>query len=111
MASTGGHKLELDRGASLPVREMIFRSQDAGRRLVWYWYQIGPRPETNTAVAKLYGGWRALAGDSGAGLVAASVACETDCRRARTVLTEWLQSAETPARDALLRAARGGSEN
>ena len=74
-----------------PFREIILRSSDSSRRVVWFWYQIGDRVETQPAIAKLRQGWRVLTGRDGAGLIALSAGCEQQvdrgCDTARQALT------------------------
>jgi EpsI family protein len=101
----GVRKLELDRGAVPGVQEIMIASRNGTRRLVWYWYQIGDRAETSRVRAKLVGGWQALQGQRGAGLIAVSAACESDCEAAREALNGLLQNAGAPIRDTLLAAA------
>ena len=108
---TGARKLELDRGGDLTIREIIVGAPDGTRRAVWYWYQIGDRAETSRVRAKLVGGWQAMLGDRGAGLIAVSAACDEDCDGAREALGGLLQNAGAPIRDTLLAAAEVGVED
>lgn len=93
VVSRAAPKLELDRGDALALREMIVVSPAGERRVVWYFYRIGERAETSAIRAKLIGGWQVITGRHGAGVVAASTACEADCEPARERLAGWLRAA------------------
>ncbi len=68
------------------VREVILQSSRDGKRLVWYWYQVGSRSLVSPARAKLWQGWQAMWGDGGTGLIAFSMACARDCMAERQTL-------------------------
>jgi exosortase A len=106
VVSRAARGLELDRGDALPVREIIIRSPTDERRVVWSFYRIGRQAEISPLRAKLIGGWQVMTGRHGAGIVAASSACEGDCDAARARVAAWLSAAAAPL-DTELDAAAG----
>jgi EpsI family protein len=108
VVSAGTRKLELDRGDALGLREMIVTAPTGERRAVWYFYQIGQRPEISPLRAKLVGGWQVITGRHGAGLVAASAACDEACDGARERLAGWMHAA-APQLAKELEAAAGAA--
>lgn len=73
----------------LEFREILISSREGERRLIWYHFLVGDRPETDALTAKLRQGLRSLVGRDGTGLFAVSTVCElsdTDCATARQLL-------------------------
>ena len=85
-AGTGSASIVLHAGGRANVRETVLQSSRDGKRLVWFWYQVGSRSLVSPAKAKLWQGWQALWGDGGTGLIAFSMACARDCMAERQTL-------------------------
>ena len=87
-AEFGAASIVLDSARQADVREIILQSSRHGKRLVWYWYQAEARSLVSPVKAKLWQGWQAMLGDGGAGLVAFSMACVSDCTAEKQALTD-----------------------
>ncbi len=86
--SAGRASIVLNAGGQADVREVVLQSNKQGKRLVWYWYQVGSRSLVSPVKAKLWQGWQAMWGDAGAGLVTFSMVCGSDCAAEKRTLTD-----------------------
>ena len=113
-AGTGSASMVLNAAgqgdARASVREVILQSSRQGKRLVWYWYQVGSRSLVSPIEAKLWQGWQAMWGDGGAGLIAFSMACASDCTVERRMLTESAGSMYEEVKAGLLDVIRAESK-
>ncbi|MCZ6559834.1 MAG: EpsI family protein [Gammaproteobacteria bacterium] len=101
-ASAARASIVLANGEQKAMREFVLESRRLGKRLVWYTYKIGSRSLVSPVEAKLWQGWQSMLGNGQAGLLAVSMACESDCANERRLLKDHAGSIYRRVNDGLL---------
>ncbi len=86
--SAGRAVLALENGEQIAMRELVLETRRRDKRLVWYTYKSGSRSLVSPVKAKLWQGWQSMWGAGKAGLLAVSIACESDCANERRLMND-----------------------
>ncbi|MCZ6559975.1 MAG: EpsI family protein, partial [Gammaproteobacteria bacterium] len=95
-ASTDRASIMLENGEQVAMRELVLESRRQDKRLLWYTYETGSRSLVSPVNVKLWQGWQSRWGAGKAGLLAVSMACESDCANERRILKDHAGSIYKP---------------